>query len=143
MFFNGWRIYEDVVQVDMDEPGDVVAEHRCHQPLERGGGVTVPLLHYSTHEGAKYGGECGLWYILRFNVYLFICLQHVQLGPVGSTSDIMPDCFLIRKGQDILFRLLFCIWRSNTVCSLPLFFNTQSMGTACRVVVGTHHLALV
>ena len=39
--------------------------------------------------------------------------------------------------------LSFCIWRSNTVRNLPLFFNTQSMGTACRAVVGTHHPALV
>ena len=39
--------------------------------------------------------------------------------------------------------LSFCIRRSNTIRNLPLFFNMQSMGTACQAVVGTHHLALV
>ena len=90
----------------MDEVGDVVAEHRRHQPLERGGGVTVPLLHHLTHESAEYGGECSFWYILRPNAYLLIHLRHVQFGPVGSMSDVMPDRVLIRKGRDVLFRIV-------------------------------------
>ena len=80
-------------------------EHRRHQPLECGGGITVPLLHHSIHEGAEYGGECGFQYILWSNAYLFIHLRHVQFGPVGSMSDVMPDRVLIRKGQYILFHI--------------------------------------
>ena len=41
----------------MDKLGDVVMEHHCHQPLECGGGITVPLLHHLTHESAEYGGS--------------------------------------------------------------------------------------
>jgi len=88
----------------MDETGDVLVEVCGHQLLERRRGITVPLLHYSTHECVKYSGECGLRHILRSNAYLLICLRTCpNFGPVGSTSDIMPDRVLIRKGGHIPF----------------------------------------
>src|SRR6266481_8236048 len=39
--------------------------------------------------------------------------------------------------------LSFCICKSNTVLSRALFLGTHTMGTACCIIAGTHHLASV
>ena len=57
----------------MDELGDVVVEHHCHQPLEHGGGITVPLLHHLTHEGAE-------------------SLNMVENAVLGTSSSLMRIC---------------------------------------------------
>ena len=124
----------------MDESGNVVMEHWRHQPLEWGGGITVPLLHYSTHKGAEYSGECGFRYILWFNVYLFICLQHVQLGPVGSMSNIMLDHVLIRKWQCILFCIIILHTEVEHCMQLATFLQHAEHGH-CLSNCGRHPLS--
>src|SRR6266481_7411262 len=48
-----------------------------------------------------------------------------------------------RKGDMSFTMFSFCKCKSNTVCSLVLFFRTHSIGTACCTVAGTHQPALV
>src|SRR6266481_9531785 len=74
MLFDGQRVYEYVIQVYLDELCNVIAEDRCHQPLKCRWGITVPLLHYLTHECAKYSGEGCLVDVFRHYAFLFIRL---------------------------------------------------------------------
>src|SRR6266481_9930477 len=48
-----------------------------------------------------------------------------------------------RKGDTSFTVFSFCKCKSNTICSLLLFFRTHSIGTACCTVVGTHQPVLV
>lgn len=54
------RIHEDVVQVDVYETPDEVAEDGSHQSLESSRSVTVALLHDQTNERAIRCRECCL-----------------------------------------------------------------------------------
>ena len=57
MLFKGQRVYEDIVQVYMNESYDVFPEYQSHQLLEGLWCIAVSLLHHEAHECAKDGHE--------------------------------------------------------------------------------------
>ena len=82
---------------------DVITKHRGHQPLKGRWGIAVTLLHYQANEHAEYRHEGCLWDILRTNMFLFVCLQHIQLGSVHGTRNVVPYGILVWKGRYVLF----------------------------------------
>ena len=84
-------------------------------------------------ENAVLGTSSGL----MCYVYLFICLWHVQLGPVGSMSNIMPDHVLIRKGWDVLFRIVILHTEVEHHTQLATFLQHAEHGH-CLLSCGRH-----
>jgi len=123
MLLDGRGVDEYVVQVNMDESCDKVAEHRGHQPLECQGGIAVPLLHHSAHECAEDGGECRLWDVLIAYTYLLVHFRHVQLGPVCGMRYVVPNGILVQKGTDVLFRILVLHTQIEYSAQLPILFE--------------------
>ena len=70
--------------------------------LECSRGITVSLLHGMAHECAIDRREGGLPYIVRFDVYLFVRVRHVDLGSIFSSSNVHTDLLLVREGRDVL-----------------------------------------
>ena len=79
LFLNRTRIYEDVIQIYMDELTDAITKDSGYQLLKHRGCVSVTHLHYLPPECAKYCSECHLMDVFLYNVYLFIHFRHIEL----------------------------------------------------------------
>src|SRR6266481_5561421 len=75
-----------------------------------------------------------------------ICSYTSNMSNLDLYAACVTSCRMVSwsgKGDTSFTVFSFCKHKSNTVCSLLLFFRTHSIGTACCTVVGTHQLALV
>ena len=63
----------------MDESTDAILKDHGHQLLKHRRCIATTHLHYLASECAKYCGECHLMDVFWYDVYLFICLGHVEL----------------------------------------------------------------
>ena len=79
MFFNGMQIYEDIIQIYMNESTDAIAKHGGYQLLKPRGYVAVTHLHYLAPEHAKYCSKHHLMDVSQYDVYLFIHFEHIEL----------------------------------------------------------------
>jgi hypothetical protein len=79
MFFGSVGEDKYVVQINMHEFPNDIAENCCHQSLEGSRGVTVPLLHDVTDIGSRYHCEGSLPYVSRVYPDLFVCIGKVNL----------------------------------------------------------------
>src|ERR1700720_883864 len=90
----------------MYKSSDILLEDNGHQPLKCSRGITVSLLHSMAHECAINGGKSRLPHVRRFNAYLFIRVGHIDLRLIFTSSNIISDLLLVRKGGHVLFRVL-------------------------------------
>ena len=79
----------------MYKPSEKFSEYSSDQPLECGGCISVPHLHYSALKSAKYCRECRLTDILWSYVHLLISFCHIQFGSEFSLCYIMTYHILI------------------------------------------------
>ena len=79
MFFNGMRIYEDVIQVDMDKLTDTVVKDGGHQSLEGRGCIAISHLHHLAPECAKDSCKSCLMDVFQYNAYLFVCFGYINV----------------------------------------------------------------
>ena len=79
MFLNRMQKYKDVVQVDMDELADAIAEDCSHQSLESRGCIAITYLHHLAPECVKDSCKCCLMDVFWYDAYLFICFGHIEL----------------------------------------------------------------
>ena len=63
----------------MDESTDAISKDCGDQSLECGGCVAITHLHYLASERAKYCGERCLMDVFRYDAYLFIHFEHIEL----------------------------------------------------------------
>src|SRR6202041_1360894 len=90
----------------MYKSSNILLEDNGHQPLKCSRGITVSLLHSMAHECAINGGKSCLPHVEQFNAYLFIRVGHINLRSIFTSSNIISDLLLIRKGGHILFCVL-------------------------------------
>src|SRR3984957_6257198 len=90
----------------MYKSSNILLEDNGHQPLKCSRGITVSLLHSMAHECAINGGESRLPHVRWFNVYLFIRVGHIDLRLIFTSSNIISDLLLVRKGGHVFFRVL-------------------------------------
>src|ERR1700720_4551543 len=57
------------------------------------------------HECAINCGESRLPYIGQFDMYLFVCVGHINFRSVLASSNIISDLLLVGKGSHVLFRV--------------------------------------
>src|ERR1700720_3730236 len=58
------------------------------------------------HECAINCGESRLPYIGQFDMYLFVCVGHINFRSVLTSSNIISDLLLVGKGSHVLFCVL-------------------------------------
>src|SRR6266481_3064556 len=88
-------------------------------------------------EKAVFGTSSGLTHICSYTSDM----SNLDLYAARAMSCCMVSWS--RKGDTSFTVFLFCKRKSNTLCSLVLFFRMHSIGTACCTVVGNHQPALV
>jgi hypothetical protein len=99
-------LYEYIVQIYMDESSDLFLEEGGHEPLERQGGIAVPLLHDLAGECSQDGCEGCLGDVRWRDAYLFIRLGHIELSLICTMGNIMSDVVLIWEGCYALHRVI-------------------------------------
>ena len=124
----------------MDEPTDAITKDGGHQSLECRGCVAVTHPHYVAPECAKYCSKCHLMDVFWYDAYLFIWFGHLELWAICCPGHIITNDILVREWSQSLTVLSFCSCKLKTVCSLPLFFGMQSIGTTlCATVLDAYH----
>ena len=79
----------------MYESSKEISEYSSHQPLECGGCIAIPHLHYLALKHAEYCRECCFSDILWSYAHLLISFCHIQFGSECSLRYIMTYCILI------------------------------------------------
>jgi hypothetical protein len=116
-------VYKYIVQINMDESSDLLSEEGGHEPLERQGGIAVPLLHDLTNERSQDSHQGRLGDVRWPDAYLFIRLRHIELISICATGNIMPDVVLIREGCYVLHRIIVLFAQVKHCAKLPIFLG--------------------
>ena len=92
MFIQGGSIDEDVIQVDGNLAcGDKLHENGVHKGLEGCQGVGQFEQHHLRFEEASVCGECGLPFIIGFDLNVVILLAHVKLGENAGLMETIDN----------------------------------------------------
>ena len=65
-------------------------------------GIAIPLLHNVAYECANNHDKCIVFDMFRYDVYLLVCIRHIQFEPVFCISNIVLDQILIREQGEVL-----------------------------------------
>jgi hypothetical protein len=121
-------VYEYIVQVNVDESSDLLLEEGGHEPLERRGGVAVPLLHDLANKRSQDGREGRLGDVHWPDAYLFIHLRHIELSSICAMGNIMSDVVLIWEGCYVLHRIVILFVQVEHHAELPIFLGNAKHG---------------
>src|SRR5262245_148581 len=123
VLFQRATIDEDIVKIYVDKSSDIISEYRRHYSLECCGRVAVSNLHRIAQKRSINCGKRCFPHIFRINAYLFICVRHIDLRSIFSSSNFGSNLLLIRERRYVFHSIIVSFPRIESGAKSSIFLG--------------------
>src|SRR6202042_2315591 len=118
MLLLGVAIDEDIIEIYVDKSPNKISEYRRHNSLERRRRVAVSNLHPIAQEGSINCGKRCFPHIFWINAYLFICVRHIDLRSIFSSSNFGSNLLLVWERRYVFHSVVVSLPRIESGAKL-------------------------